>query len=155
MASCSPAASRRRRHCCAAPGIAVDPGTGGPRVDPFGRCSDKSVFAAGNLLRPIETAGWCWREGKRVGAIIARDLAQGLPEPGTHIELQLKSPLRYALPQALLPDLDEKTELQLRVAAPVMAILTARQSGKMLVQHRARFRPEQRILLTPAAAFGK
>src|SRR3546814_11554772 len=43
--------------------LAVDPGSGGPVVDQFGRCSDADFFAAGNLLRPVETAGWSWREG--------------------------------------------------------------------------------------------
>src|SRR3546814_7294688 len=43
--------------------LAFDPHSGGPVVDQFGRCSDPAYFAAGNLLRPVETAGWSWREG--------------------------------------------------------------------------------------------
>ncbi len=41
----------------------VDRHSGGPAVDQYGRCSDGAYFAAGNLLRPIETAGWSFREG--------------------------------------------------------------------------------------------
>ena len=47
--------------------LALDDGSRGPLVDPFGRCSDLSYFAAGNILRGIETAGWCYREGARTG----------------------------------------------------------------------------------------
>jgi NADPH-dependent 2,4-dienoyl-CoA reductase/sulfur reductase-like enzyme len=129
-------------------GVAIDPGTGGPRVDPFGRCSEKTVFAAGNLLRPVESAGWCWREGVRIGALVARDLTEGLPDADAAITLHLQAPLRYAMPQALLAGLREVTQLQLRVSRPIRATLTASQSGTRLAQHRAEFRPERRILLT-------
>ena len=58
--------------------IEVDPATGGPVVDQYGRCSDPVYFAAGNLLRPVETAGWSWREGRAVAAVLAADLDGGL-----------------------------------------------------------------------------
>ena len=48
--------------------LRVDSGTGGPEVDQFGRCSDPAYFAAGNVLRPVETAGWCWNERPAGGA---------------------------------------------------------------------------------------
>ncbi|MDT9046877.1 pyridine nucleotide-disulfide oxidoreductase, partial [Escherichia coli] len=43
--------------------LRIDSMSGGPVIDQFGRCSDPVYFAAGNLLRPIETAGWSFREG--------------------------------------------------------------------------------------------
>ena len=55
----------------------LDPGTGGPSVDQFGRCSDPTYYCAGNILRPTETAGYCWREGKETAHRIAKDLACG------------------------------------------------------------------------------
>jgi thioredoxin reductase len=128
-------------------GLAIDPGTGGPRVDQFGRCSDKSYFAAGNLLRPIETAGWCWREGRRIGALIAQDLVEELPHPEGGIEIRVQAPLRYAMPQALVPG-QAPADLQLRVSWRVEGMLTASQSGTVLVTRRGVFRPERRILLT-------
>jgi thioredoxin reductase len=36
----------------------IDPATGGPVVDQFARTSEPRIFAAGNILRPVETAGW-------------------------------------------------------------------------------------------------
>jgi thioredoxin reductase len=127
-------------------GIAIDPGTGGPWVDPYRRCSDPIYFAAGNLLRPVETAGWCWREGRQLGAIIAQDLASGLPGAAATIGLNLQPPLRYVMPQALLPD-RAATELQLRVSRRIKGTVIARQSGRELASSRAEFRPERRILL--------
>ena len=63
--------------------LALDPDTGGPAVDRFGRCSDPSYFAAGNVLRAVETAGACWREGRTAARWIARDFAADLPSPDT------------------------------------------------------------------------
>ena len=93
-----PAAGRRRRRAtiacdgvlltgCFVPEAALvraghlelDPGSGGPVIDQFGRCSDPTWFAAGNVLRPVETAGWSFREGQRIGACVADDLAGRLP----------------------------------------------------------------------------
>src|SRR5581483_1337469 len=44
--------------------VAIDRGTLGPSIDQYWRSSDPAYFAAGNLLRGIETAGQCWREGR-------------------------------------------------------------------------------------------
>src|SRR5262245_17783655 len=59
--------------------IALDPGSGGPAIDQFFRTSDPHVFAAGNLLRPVETAGMCWAEGRIAAANIAAALVGALP----------------------------------------------------------------------------
>ena len=59
--------------------LQLDPGSGGPTVDQFGRCSDPAWYAAGNLLRPVETAGWSFAEGQRIGSAVADDLAGLLP----------------------------------------------------------------------------
>src|SRR5690606_22042305 len=54
--------------------IERDPRTGGPLIDAMGRCSDPTFYAAGNMLHPVETAGWCWAEGRSVGRAILADL---------------------------------------------------------------------------------
>ena len=65
--------------------LELDPGSGGPAIDQFGRCSDPTWFAAGNVLRPVETAGWSLprgaadrrlrggRSGRPAAALGARD----------------------------------------------------------------------------------
>jgi NADPH-dependent 2,4-dienoyl-CoA reductase/sulfur reductase-like enzyme len=48
--------------------VALDRNTAGPIVDQHGRTSETGVFAAGNLLRAVETSGFAAIEGARVGA---------------------------------------------------------------------------------------
>ncbi len=55
-------------------GIAIDARTGGPAVDAMGRTAVDGVYAAGNVLRAVHTAGRCWSEGCRVARVIARSL---------------------------------------------------------------------------------
>ena len=59
--------------------LTIDEGSGGPSIDQFGRCSDPVYFAAGNVLRPVETAAWSYREGRRIGGFVADDLSGLLP----------------------------------------------------------------------------
>ena len=81
--------------------IRVDRRTGGPEVDQFGRCSDPSYFAAGNLLRTVETAGWCWAEGRAVARSILFARAQGFQdEPGRSAQLDGDA-LAWVMPQRL------------------------------------------------------
>ena len=79
-------------------GIDIDPATGGPVVDQSGRTSRPEIYAAGNLLRGIETAGHCWAEGRA----IARALLTDLP-PAAGIEVRPGQGLRYVMPQRLTP----------------------------------------------------
>ncbi len=58
-------------------GAAIDGPDGGPHVDAGFRTSLPSVYAAGNVLRAVRTAGHCWSEGRRAAAAIAADLAAG------------------------------------------------------------------------------
>ncbi len=56
--------------------LKIDPRTGAPLVDQFGRCSDPNYYAAGNiLLSPVKVAGKCWKNGKATAQWIAKDLA--------------------------------------------------------------------------------
>ena len=53
--------------------------TGVPIVDQYGRCSDPTYYAAGNvLLNPVKVAGKCWRAGRSTAQWIVQDLAGDL-----------------------------------------------------------------------------
>ena len=81
--------------------LEVDPASGGPVIDRWGRLSDPAYFAAGNLLRGVETAGWCWSEGRRVARSILAALEGRLPQPGG-ARVTLDHPaLRLAVPQVI------------------------------------------------------
>jgi thioredoxin reductase len=128
-------------------GLAVDPRTGGPVVDSFGRCSDPAYFAAGNLLRPVETAGWSWAEGVAVAGHIRRGLAGGLPDPAAAIPLEVVGDgLKYALPQRLFPlGGSPAGVIQLRVRRPVRGYLSLRLGGREIWARRLKALPERRL----------
>jgi NADPH-dependent 2,4-dienoyl-CoA reductase/sulfur reductase-like enzyme len=130
--------------------LALDPGSGGPSVDQFGRCSDPAYFAAGNLLRPIETASWSWAEGDRVGLDVARDLAGMLPKTERTVSVMTTEAIKFAVPQSLVPSaLDGGLgALQLRVIRPAKGWLRLRIGDRAAVwERRIAARPERRILL--------
>ena len=129
--------------------ITLDRGTQGPVIDQYGRCSDPAYFAAGNLLHPIETAGWCFREGQRIGASITEDLRGTLPPQKPRIEVCVSGDIAYATPQAIClggPSIGLPT-IQLRAAAAISGMLTVRQAGKTLFNKPISTRPERRILI--------
>lgn len=125
--------------------LTIDPATRGPLVDSDGRCSDPAYFAAGNVLRGVETAGWCWAEGARIGAVLAADLAHPKPPPALRVETE--GAIRYALPALIRPGASALPDLQLRAAAPVRGRLTLTLNGAEVLSRSLHARPERRITL--------
>jgi NADPH-dependent 2,4-dienoyl-CoA reductase/sulfur reductase-like enzyme len=79
--------------------LEIDPGTGGPVIDQYGRCSDPTYFAAGNLLRPVEPAWRAWREGRAVARAMAAALRGDLAASRQHCVISVSPPLQFACPQ--------------------------------------------------------
>ncbi len=127
--------------------LSLNPGTRGPAVDQYGRCSDTAYFAAGNLLRPIETAGWSFREGAAIGDYIADDLAGGLPSLEGSLEVLAGEGVKFVTPQRLAHVAPLRGRLQLRVAAPVKGQLRVRAGEMVLYRRRVDVLPERRILI--------
>jgi len=128
--------------------IEVDPATGGPSIDQFGRTSDPRYFSTGNMLRPVETSSWCWHEAVAAAPRIMDDLANPIGTPPT-IRLASADPaLRFVVPQRLA--LTDRTggmaEMQLRLSQPASGYLTASSGGKSLWSDFIESRPERRIL---------
>lgn len=128
--------------------LELDSGTNGPRVDQDGRSSDPDYYVAGNLLRPVETAGWSWQEGVRVAGRLADDLEQSRPVEDT-IMLQPGEAVRYTVPQRVSLPLETAAleRIQLRVTRPVRGKLVLRSAGRLLWGRRLSALPERRILL--------
>ena len=133
----------------------LDPLAGGPEVDEFGRCSDPDYFAAGNILRPVETAGWSWAEGRAVADAMVRALAGDLPEPVLQRIDVVGGALKYAMPQrvaggahAALP------ALQLRVTRPARGRLSLMVDGQEIAGRTISALPERRIKLPLPPATG-
>ncbi|MCB1833081.1 MAG: FAD-dependent oxidoreductase [Geminicoccaceae bacterium] len=136
--------------------LALDPATRGPAIDPWYRCSDPAFFAAGNLLRPVETAGWSWNEGRQAGRVIARALAGRLPAPVARATIRITGePLKYAMPQILatMPDSETPpmTAVQLRVTRRTRGRLVARLEGRTILERTIDAAPERRILVPLSA----
>jgi thioredoxin reductase len=81
--------------------LALDSRSGGPLIDQHWRCSDSHFYAAGNLLRPVESAGWAYREGWAAGLAVADDLQGLLPPPTRHLAVRVADPLRFTTPGRL------------------------------------------------------
>jgi thioredoxin reductase len=136
--------------------LEVDAASGGPAIDGWGRLSDPAYFAAGNILRGVETAGWCWAEGRRTARAVAAALEGRLPAPeGSRITLAHPA-LQLAVPQRLAasgPDMAHD-RLQVRLCAPVRGTLLLQRDGQTLVSEKIDSRPERRISLPLPAVQG-
>ncbi len=75
----------------------------GPQVDGTFRTSQKGIFAAGNLLRGVETADWAALEGRATARSIARWL-ETRQWNGSRLEVQPEAPIDWICPNVLSPD---------------------------------------------------
>jgi hypothetical protein len=86
-------------------------------VDQYGRCSDPRFYAAGNLLHPVDTAGWCWAEGRRLAHYIRADLLGDLPATQRLVDIDADNEaIGYVTPQriALPDDVDDLLDFSVR-----------------------------------------
>jgi NADPH-dependent 2,4-dienoyl-CoA reductase/sulfur reductase-like enzyme len=129
--------------------LKLDPGTGGPAIDQYWRCSDPQFFAAGNLLRGVETAAVAWAEGRRAAEAIAQDLPRPLPAPALHIPISIAAPLKYVYPQSLALPANEIDPLlfRLRVSRPARGRLRLLADGREIWSGRVNALPERRLSL--------
>ncbi len=129
--------------------LELDGATGGPVIDQYGRCSDPHYFAAGNLLRPVETAGWCWQEAVEAATRLVQDLKQeAVKRPFIRLKVEGEG-LRYVVPQrlSLTPQTGGMRAMQLRMSVPASGYLTALSGGRSLHSAFVQARPERRLLL--------
>jgi len=138
--------------------LQIDRGTNGPVVDQFGRCSDPAFYACGNVLRPVETAGWCWQEGGECARHVVADLRGDLPKARRQVPVYVNAPeLRYALPQKIsLPFAKGGTEhFQLRFTTRGRGFLGLAGDGGEMWNKPVSARPERRMLLPWGGLIGE
>lgn len=127
--------------------LVVDEHSQGPAIDQFGRCSDPCYYAAGNVLRAVETAGWSYREGRKIGQFIALDL-NGKLTSGDELSISVSEPLKLCVPQRLVKSSTlGLSDIQLRVMFAVKGRLEVRCAEQLLYQKHGRWLPERRILV--------
>lgn len=131
--------------------LLIDHHTGGAQVDQFGRCSDHHYYAAGNLLRPIETAGWSFREGRRIAEIIMEGWSNAQPEVDgdpLNVPIHSNSPIKYCMPQRFAVSRKQgMADLQLRLNAPLTGRLKVCVDGKEIWCRMISSGPERRVLI--------
>lgn len=134
-------------------GLEVDRGSGGPLVDADGRTSLAHVYAAGNTLRAVETAGWCWEEGRTVARSILRDLRGEGASDSNSIRVEAGENVKLVVPQRLSPRSTAGAfqKLQVRLFRPVSGMLQVAADGRVLWSRRVASGPERRLGIPLAA----
>lgn len=129
--------------------LEIDPATGGPIVDQYGRCSDPIFFAAGNVLRPVEASWTAWEEGRAVAHAIAASLHGALPLAAASVSLEAHASVRYVCPQRIASPapLPAALPFNLRVAQPGRGRLRVRSGKHELWGQERHLLPERRILI--------
>ena len=124
-------------------------GSGGPAVDQNGRCENPLYFAAGNILRPVETGGWSFREGRAIGRAIADDLRRS-PSDASPIKVTHDDPIKLVVPNLLrrgttpTPGFDR---FQLRFLRPCQGVLSLDMDGREVFRASVKWHPERRVLV--------
>jgi hypothetical protein len=109
----------------------------GPQVDAQFRTSEQGIFAAGNLLRGVETADWAALEGRSAARSIVRFL-KNAEWNGSRLEIRTGPPLDWICPSAISPD---SLPGRFRIRSHEFreqAVLQVRQGERVL--HRQQFR---------------
>ena len=133
--------------------IILNPHSNGPAIDQFFRTSDPQVFAAGNLLRPVETSGMCWAEGRIVAANIAAALAGTLPPPNPGVTVRIAEPVKYVYPQIIVPSAGGPVPMPLiraRVTRAARGKLRLTVDGREIWSRSGSFLPERRLTIPTA-----
>ncbi|MBM2614122.1 FAD-dependent oxidoreductase [Actinoplanes sp. LDG1-06] len=84
-------------------GLTIDPGTLGPRVDAALRTSHPGVFAAGNLLHPVDTADVAALDGRHVTRAVLDHLAGSTDARLPGVTVVADAPLSWVAPQVVAP----------------------------------------------------
>jgi NADPH-dependent 2,4-dienoyl-CoA reductase/sulfur reductase-like enzyme len=136
--------------------LELDPASGGPRIDQFGRCSDPHYFACGNQLHPVDTAGWCWAEGHATATSLVASLdgdqvgaTRSLPVICSSPAIAYCTPQRITLPEpgSESPATAPHQQLQLRFAQDASGRLSLRDGECELSGRNISARRERRVLL--------
>ena len=129
--------------------LVLDPATGGPVVDQYGRCSDPAFFAAGNLLRPVEASWTVWSEGRDVARAIAASLRGSLSQAARHTVLETRGPVRYVCPQrvAFPASIPAALPINIHVSRPARGRLRVLDGAREVWGAGRNLLPERRVIL--------
>ncbi|MCI2416437.1 NAD(P)/FAD-dependent oxidoreductase [Saccharopolyspora sp. K220] len=121
-----------------AAGLEIDPGTLGPVVDTELRTDRPGVFAAGNLLHPVDTADVAALDGARVAASVLDHLG-GRRSSAQGVRIVADEPLRWISP--MLRRVGDRPPPRRRLLAWVdeylaFPVVVVRQKGRVVAEQR-------------------
>lgn len=134
--------------------LQTDPSTGNPVIDQYGRCSDPDFFATGNMIHPVETAGFCWNDGVQTAHYVYASLSGLLGNHQRRINIRSAHPkIKYVVPQMLsLPEKNTvhtgMTKIQIRFTTQSRGRLSIQAHSNELYAKSIRALPERRVELT-------
>jgi NADPH-dependent 2,4-dienoyl-CoA reductase/sulfur reductase-like enzyme len=129
-------------------GMALAKAAQAPAIDQDGRCANPFYFACGNVLRAVETGGWAFREGRAVGAAVARDLAHPVAAP--RVAVTFAPPIKLVVPGYVRAEDTARGalgEFQLRFTTRVRGELSLECDGARVWSRHGEFLPERRVLV--------
>lgn len=112
--------------------IELDPCTKGPVVDTNWMTSVSGIFAAGNILRGADMHDLCALEGKLAARSILNNLKTGGGLAQRGVRVSTRSPIRYAVPQRIIPD-DARNPIS-PYFAPCPAVQVAKTMGRSAIE---------------------
>jgi hypothetical protein len=121
-------------------GLSLDPGTRGPACAHDGTTSMEGIFAAGNLVHPVETADVAARRAAAVGRAAAAWLSRGGAPVASRplVRVRVADPLAWAVPNLMEPDSDPGPLLVRARAFLDHPRLDVTQGGRLLGSYRLR-----------------
>jgi hypothetical protein len=112
--------------------LETDPLTGNPVIDQFGRCSDPVYFATGNVAHPVESAGYCWRDGVLTALHVYASLSGLLGRFDERIRIIATHPkIKFIVPQMLSP---AGTNISIPGMKNIQIRLNTRSNGRLSIQ---------------------
>ncbi len=129
-----------------------DAGTKGPAIDQCWRLGQARLYAAGNVLRPVETAAWSAREGALAAHSIADDHFGRSQPAARRIAIRADDPVAFSTPSFLAMPGPAFGPLQLavRMMRQCRGCFTLAVDGKTFWRSSTMtVLPERRILLNP------
>ena len=121
----------------------------GPVVDQHWRTANPLIYAAGNVLRSVETAAWSAREGAAAADAIADDL--GGVRSGRRIPIEVGDPIRLVVPGAIALPVTPLGPLQMQIRMARRAVghfVLASDGAEIWSSPRLSARPERRYSIT-------
>jgi len=120
-------------------GLKIDPGTRGPAADLLGRTSGAGIFAAGNLVHPVEPADVVACRAARVGLAVADWLRAGTDPVPARLRVVATDGLLWVFPNLVAPGAADHGPFAIRSREHRHgATVVVEQGGQVVARHRLR-----------------